>query len=217
MPSSPISRRDASSTGENEPAISSTVKPLPSSQVTSSPAPRARRLQTVQQPGSPDVWLHPHASAVHFPGADNEVTGYRPSGRDPVALFLGNAPSAVAGQAPVLRQSPHKRSGPSWVSLSVLRPTPHIRTDGRSGGGGYAVWGRPGLLPAGGSLDSAVERDSMVANDFGAFFAEHPSIETVFFTGGAAQATTGGWHSCPLTVRYVRLPRPVRRTPCRSR
>ena len=37
-----------------------------------------------------------------------------------------------------------------------------------------------------GSLDSAVEPDSMVVNDFGQFFDQHPSITRVFFNGAAA-------------------------------
>lgn len=39
-----------------------------------------------------------------------------------------------------------------------------------------------------GSLDSAVERDSMVANDFDAFFTEHPTLDRVLFNGAAAEA-----------------------------
>ncbi|MCV7203783.1 DNA-deoxyinosine glycosylase [Mycolicibacterium peregrinum] len=38
-----------------------------------------------------------------------------------------------------------------------------------------------------GSLDSAVERDSMVPNDFTAFFAAHPTVERLIFNGAAAE------------------------------
>ncbi|MEW2483782.1 DNA-deoxyinosine glycosylase [Mycobacterium sp. NPDC049093] len=38
-----------------------------------------------------------------------------------------------------------------------------------------------------GSLDSAVERDSMVPNDFAAFFAAHPTVERLVFNGAAAE------------------------------
>ena len=39
-----------------------------------------------------------------------------------------------------------------------------------------------------GSLDSGVERDSMVPNDFDAFFASHPDLERLIFNGAAAEA-----------------------------
>ena len=57
-----------------------------------------------------------------------------------------------------------------------------------------------------GSLDSAVEPDSMVANDFGAFFAEYPSIERVFFNGAAAERNFARLVRVDAPVRYVRLP-----------
>ncbi|MGV0784080.1 DNA-deoxyinosine glycosylase [Mycolicibacterium peregrinum] len=38
-----------------------------------------------------------------------------------------------------------------------------------------------------GSLDSAVERDSMVPNDFAEFFAAHHTLERVVFNGAAAE------------------------------
>jgi double-stranded uracil-DNA glycosylase len=37
-----------------------------------------------------------------------------------------------------------------------------------------------------GSLDSAIERASMVPNDFSHFFAQHPQIERVYFNGQQA-------------------------------
>ncbi len=51
-----------------------------------------------------------------------------------------------------------------------------------------AVWDVLQFCERPGSLDSAILRDSEVANDFAAFFAQHPLITEVFFNGGAAQA-----------------------------
>ena len=51
-----------------------------------------------------------------------------------------------------------------------------------------AVWDVLRFCRRAGSLDSAVERNSMVANDFGALFTAHPSIERVYFNGAAAEA-----------------------------
>ncbi|MGV9802808.1 DNA-deoxyinosine glycosylase [Mycobacterium sp. NPDC003449] len=54
--------------------------------------------------------------------------------------------------------------------------------------GGIAVWDVLASCRRAGSLDSAVERDSMVPNDFAAFFDSHRRIERVIFNGAAAEA-----------------------------
>src|SRR6185436_13844745 len=54
-------------------------------------------------------------------------------------------------------------------------------------GSGVAVWDVLRLCRREGSLDSAIELDSMVANDFGVFFDAHPAIDRVFFNGAAAE------------------------------
>lgn len=51
-----------------------------------------------------------------------------------------------------------------------------------------AVWDVLAACRRAGSLDSAVERDSMVANDFRTFLTEHPQIALVVFNGAAAEA-----------------------------
>lgn len=52
---------------------------------------------------------------------------------------------------------------------------------------GIAVWDVLKHCRRVGSLDSAIEPDSMVANDFGSFFAAHASVERVYFNGAAAE------------------------------
>jgi hypoxanthine-DNA glycosylase len=52
---------------------------------------------------------------------------------------------------------------------------------------GIAVWDVLRSCRRVGSLDSAVERDSMVANDFGQLFEQYRRITRVFFNGAAAE------------------------------
>ena len=40
-----------------------------------------------------------------------------------------------------------------------------------------------------GSLDSSIEQSSIIANDFGAFFADNPSIRYLFFNGAQAETS----------------------------
>lgn len=57
-----------------------------------------------------------------------------------------------------------------------------------------------------GSLDSAIEPDSMVANDFGTFFAAQPRIERVYFNGAAAERNFTRLVRLDLPVVFERLP-----------
>ena len=60
-----------------------------------------------------------------------------------------------------------------------------------------------------GSLDSGIERDSLVANDFRSFFLRHPKITHVFFNGAKAEACyrTHVLRDCQLgPLQYLRLP-----------
>lgn len=60
-----------------------------------------------------------------------------------------------------------------------------------------------------GSLDSRIDDDSLVANDFGRFFRQHPGIKQVFFNGAKAEAC---FRSCVLprhdfgALGFQRLP-----------
>ena len=57
-----------------------------------------------------------------------------------------------------------------------------------------------------GSLDSAVEPDSMVANDFGQLFEWHPHITGVFFNGAAAEKNFSRLVRVAPDIQYRRLP-----------
>jgi hypoxanthine-DNA glycosylase len=71
---------------------------------------------------------------------------------------------------------------------------------------GIAVWDVLASCRRRGSLDSSVERDSMVANDFESFFAVRPTIGRVFFSGGAAQVNYRRLAVVSRALEYRRLP-----------
>ncbi len=71
---------------------------------------------------------------------------------------------------------------------------------------GVAVWDVLRLCRRVGSLDSAIELNSMVANDFESFLDAHPAIERVFFNGAAAEKNYGRLAGVDRPLRYRRVP-----------
>jgi hypoxanthine-DNA glycosylase len=71
---------------------------------------------------------------------------------------------------------------------------------------GIAVWDVLKSCRRAGSLDSAVQPDSMVANDFGELFETHPGITVVLFNGAAAEKNFNRLVRVAPDVHYRRLP-----------
>lgn len=122
-------------------------------------------------------------------------------------LILGNMPSVMSLAAGEYYGNPRNafwRIAAELFDFAADDPYPQ-RTDALRRHG-VAVWDVLRHCRRVGSLDSAVEPDSMVANDFGAFFANHPSIERVFFNGVAAERNFARLVRVDAPVSYVRLP-----------
>lgn len=71
---------------------------------------------------------------------------------------------------------------------------------------GIAVWDVLKSCKRRGSLDSAVEPDTMVGNDFGGLFIAHPGIRRIFFNGAAAEKNFNRLVRVAPDLPYRRLP-----------
>ena len=118
------------------------------------------------------------------------VNGFAPlAGPGARVLILGNAPSVLALAKQQYYGNPQNAF---WRIMAGLfgcpADAPYADRCAALTANGIAVWDVLRFCRRAGSLDSAVERDSMVANDFGALFGAQPSIERVYFNGAAAEA-----------------------------
>ena len=110
--------------------------------------------------------------------------------RNAVPAAAGGAPAVFFDRDGVVNVSP----GPGYVlRVQDFHLMPGIREVLR-------------LCRRDGSLDSAIEPDSMVANDFGSFFDSHPAIDRVFFNGAAAEKNFIRLAGVDEALHYRRLP-----------
>jgi hypoxanthine-DNA glycosylase len=126
---------------------------------------------------------------------------------DARTLILGNMPSVMSLGAQEYYANPRNAfwrimgdifgfdaSAPYEVRTASLRAH------------GIAVWDVLRSCRRVGSLDSAVEPGSMVANDFGRLFEGHPRITRVFFNGAAAEKNFNRLVRVAPDLQYWRLP-----------
>jgi hypoxanthine-DNA glycosylase len=122
-------------------------------------------------------------------------------------LILGNMPSVMSLSAQQYYGNPRNAF---WrIAGDILGFDPASPYEERTAAlrvRGVAVWDVLRLCRRAGSLDSAIEPDSMVANDFAAFLAAHPAIERVLFNGAAAERNFVRLAGIDRPLRYRRLP-----------
>ena len=136
------------------------------------------------------------------------VDGFAPLvGTRPRVLILGNAPSVLSLAAMQYYGNPRNAF---WrITAELFGFDAEADYDERVAAltaAGVAVWDVLRSCRRAGSLDSAVEPDSMVANNFAGFFGAHPDIEQVFFNGAAAEANYRRLVTVDVAVSYARLP-----------
>jgi double-stranded uracil-DNA glycosylase len=69
-----------------------------------------------------------------------------------------------------------------------------------------AIWDVLQTCTRSGSLDSDIERSSIIANDFPAFFAAHPDIRAIYFNGAMAEQVFRRYATDFLPEALQRLP-----------
>lgn len=141
------------------------------------------------------------------------MTGPLLEGLPPIAddcariLILGNMPSAMSLAG---RQYYGNPRNSFWrIIADIYGFDPAADYEARTAAlraRGVAVWDVLRLCRRRGSLDSAVERDSMVANDFEAFLAAHPLVDRLFFNGAAAEKNFRRLVAVERRMRCRRLP-----------
>lgn len=122
-------------------------------------------------------------------------------------LILGNMPGVASLRAHEYYAHPRNAF---WRITAELfgfdAAAPYDDRVTRLTAAGVAVWDVLRSCRRLGSLDAAVDPESMVANDFGAFFAEHPAITRVYFNGAAAEKNYRRLVDVARTPPCTRLP-----------
>lgn len=122
-------------------------------------------------------------------------------------LILGNMPGIASLNAHQYYAHPHNAFWRIAGELFGCDPAaPYDERVVTLTAAGVAAWDVLRSCRRVGSLDSAVERESMVANDFGALFAAHPTITHVGFNGAAAAKNYRRLVGMAPTLRYSTLP-----------
>jgi hypoxanthine-DNA glycosylase len=122
-------------------------------------------------------------------------------------LILGNMPSVMSLAAQEYYGNP--RNGFWRITGDVFGFDPSSPYRDRAAAlcaRGVAVWDVLRMCRRHGSLDSAIEPDSMVANDFESFFEAQPHIERVVFNGAAAEKNFARLARIDRPLHYRRLP-----------
>ena len=129
------------------------------------------------------------------------------AGSTPRTLILGNMPSVLSLASQQYYGNPRNafwRIVADILGFDAAAPYPDRVAAVTAHD--LAVWDVLAACRRTGSLDSAVQRDSMVGNDFRAFLDEHRQIELVLFNGAAAETNYRRLVRDARPVTHVRLP-----------
>src|SRR3990170_8767558 len=109
---------------------------------------------------------------------------------DAALLILGSMPGRASLLANQYYAHPRNAFWPIMGELFGAGPEmPYARRVRVLKHAGIAVWDVLASCTRGGSLDSDIDEESIVPNDFAWFFGAHPRVQTVFFNGAKAEAS----------------------------
>ena len=104
-------------------------------------------------------------------------------------LVLGSMPGTASLRAGEYYAHPRNAFWPLMADLlQIGRDWPYAQRTAALTAAGVALWDVIAGCRRPGSLDAAIVAESVVVNDFSAFFTVHREIRQIFFNGAAAEA-----------------------------
>lgn len=124
-------------------------------------------------------------------GHESHVYSFPPiAARDATVLILGSMPGKASLLANQYYAHPRNAFWPIMGELYGAGPdAPYARRVQVLKRAGVAVWDVLASCARAGSLDSDIDEDSIVPNDFVSFFRTHRRIDSVYFNGAKAEAS----------------------------
>lgn len=103
-------------------------------------------------------------------------------------LILGSMPGIASLRAQQYYAHPHNAFWSIMGALLGADPAlPYAVRTAKLTAAGVALWDVLASCARTSSLDTDIDKTTMVVNDFATFFAAHPHIRTVLFNGGMAE------------------------------
>ena len=141
------------------------------------------------------------------------VTGFPPiADNDAIILILGSMPSIKSLEDQ--QYYAHPRNSFWFIITKLLSSDTELEYEQKKAlllHNKIALWDVLNTCQRKGSLDSSINNETIVVNDFNKFFTEHPLIRAVFFNGSRAQQEYNR-HVLPVLIEefaaisYQRLP-----------